>query len=98
MNITLVRICEACPEAYDVYLDKTQIGYLRLRHGYFSARYPDPSGEEVYGCRPIGDGIFDECERRFYLLEAVMRLTAVHALSTVDYKIVDRMEWDNGQV
>lgn len=95
MKVTLVKTCDACPEQYDVYLDKVQIGYLRLRHGYFAARYPGVIGEEVYGCRTIGDGVFDPSERNFHLTEAVMHLVAVHAMSNIEYKIVDEMEWVN---
>ena len=39
---------ETCPEQYDVYFGDFQIGYLRLRHGSFSASYPDYTGETVF--------------------------------------------------
>ena len=38
---TLVRTCYACPEQYDVFFHDFQIGYLRLRHGNFTAEYPE---------------------------------------------------------
>ena len=77
MNIEgceLDRTCIACPEQYDVYLDGRQIGYLRLRHGEFTAYYPDVGWEEVYCAEPIGDGMFEDYEREFYLTEAVKAL------------------------
>lgn len=70
----LVATCGACPEQYDVFKGKRQIGYLRLRHGYFYAAYPDHGGEVVYHAYPRGDGCFQDDERAFYLAEAVKAL------------------------
>lgn len=75
MNINgyeLVQTCGACPEQYDVFLDGKQVGYLRLRHGYFSASVPGCMGEHVYGSGGmIGDGAFESEERMRFLTEAV---------------------------
>ena len=30
----------ACPEQYDVFKGGKQVGYIRLRHGVLSCRYP----------------------------------------------------------
>lgn len=79
MNINgyeLVRTCEACPEQYDVYKDRVQVGYLRLRHGYFRADCPDCGGETVYTASPKGDGVFYDDEREFYLTEAISAIDA----------------------
>lgn len=73
MNIlgyTLDQTCCVCPEQYDVYKDGEQVGYLRLRHGWFRADL-EPSRQTVYEGYPKGDGIFDDCERDFYLTEAI---------------------------
>jgi hypothetical protein len=69
----LVLTCPACPEQYEVFDNKTreQIGYLRLRHGWFRADTPACGGETVYEANPHGDGIFDEDERMGYLTDAV---------------------------
>ena len=67
----LIKTCSACPEQYDVYKGKVQIGYLRLRHGFFRADYPDCGGESVYEAEPEGDGIFEDHERDKYLSAAV---------------------------
>lgn len=65
----------ACPEQYDVFdVDGTQVGYLRLRHGYFRADYPNHGGETVYEADTNGDGIFDEDERMPQLVAAVAAL------------------------
>lgn len=65
----------ACPEQYDVFdVDGTQVGYLRLRHGYFRADYPNHGGETVYEADTTGDGIFDEDERMPQLIAAVAAL------------------------
>ena len=74
MNINgyeLEMTCGACPEQYDVFKDDKQVGYLRLRHGYFYASYPDCSNEVVYDAEPKGDGIFEDDERDGYLLNAI---------------------------
>lgn len=63
--------CNACPEQYDVFKNKVPVGYLRLRHGYFTARVPNCSGNVVYEAEPKGDGIFEEDEREFYLERAI---------------------------
>jgi len=60
----LVQICGACPEAYEVYMDDLQVGYMRLRNGKFRAEF---RGEVVYRASPKGDGIFAAEERDGYL-------------------------------
>lgn len=80
-KVELVQTCYACPEQYDVFLEGKQIGYLRLRHGYFRADYPDHTGETVYDANPIGDGIFEESEREGYLNMAKRALIKKHLKS-----------------
>lgn len=76
--------CGACPEQYDVQSpDGKQIGYLRLRHGHFTATYPDVGGELVYESNPKGDGYFEYDEREEELTRALMALLARHALTIV---------------
>jgi len=69
----LVLTCSACPEQYEVFDDTTreQIGYLRLRHGWFRADVPCCGGETVYEAATIGDGVFAEEERMPQLAAAV---------------------------
>jgi hypothetical protein len=77
MNIgeyKLVQTCGGCPEQYDVFLGEEQVGYLRLRHGNFTAEAPDCGGTYVYEAHPRGDGIFEENERLKYLTEAVVAI------------------------
>lgn len=69
--IVLKLTSRACPEQYDAYLGDRQVGYLRLRHGYFRVEYPDVGGEEIYSADPKGDGSFWEDERDYYLRFAV---------------------------
>jgi hypothetical protein len=63
--------CPAYPEQYDVYKDGVQVGYLRLRHGYFTCDYPDCNGETIYEAEPKGDGYFEDDERLQYLTQAL---------------------------
>jgi len=67
----LRRTCYACPEQYDVYYKGNQVGYLRLRHGVFTAESPCCGGKQVYSGSPKGDGIFDDDERDKYLQDAI---------------------------
>ena len=77
---TLVCTSIACPEQYDVFdADQNQIGYLRLRHGYFRAEFPEYGGETVYESDTAGDGCFEEDERLPELTKAV---AALHARAT----------------
>jgi len=78
-KITLRRTCDAYPEQYDVFADDVKIGYLRLRHGWFRADYPECGGETVYSAEPNGDGIFDDDERDYYLRFAIDALLRRHA-------------------
>jgi len=74
MNIKgyeLIQTCWACPEQYDVFKDGKQVGYLRLRHGWFYASVPDCSDEIIYEASPEGDGVFEEEERMDYLGQAI---------------------------
>jgi hypothetical protein len=72
----LVLSCPVCPEAWDVFLGDREVGYLRLRHGYFSARFPDCYGKVVFETTEIqGDGCFaDEKERMRNLKKAITRI------------------------
>ena len=68
----LVCTCSACPEQYDVFKDNKQVGYLRLRHGSFTAHVPDYYGRIVYSSDHMkGDGCFYQDERSHYLKEAI---------------------------
>lgn len=75
----LVQTSSACPEQYEVFdSDGKQVGYLRLRHGYFRADYPDHGGDTVYEADTRGDGIFDDDERMPQLEAAVAALRRAH--------------------
>ncbi len=39
-DIRLEQTCGACPEQYDAYVGDRQVGYLRLRWGYFCVEVP----------------------------------------------------------
>lgn len=73
----LVCTCGACPEQYDVFdANGQQVGYLRLRHGYFRAEAPDVAGEIVYDANTKGDGVFEDDERETHLRRAVAAINA----------------------
>lgn len=86
--LKLVMTCGACPEQYDVFDEAgREVGYLRLRHGYFAARCPNSDGEEVYHASPLGDGVFDSEEEREYHLrfavDAILRWIAGERTSKI---------------
>jgi hypothetical protein len=70
-DIKLVMTCGACPEQYDAFLNGQRVGYLRLRHGYFTVDFPDVDGETVYEAETIGDGCFDATEREHHMRCAI---------------------------
>ena len=73
-KVRLVRTGASCPEQYNAYLGKTYVGYLRLRHGCFTAETPD--GTVVYSAAPEGDGSFLDHERVLHLNAACRALSA----------------------
>lgn len=75
-TIELMKTCDACPEQYDAFIGDRMVGYLRLRHGTFRVDYPDAGGETLFTAHPIGDGIFDDDEREFYLEAARIAIAA----------------------
>ena len=71
MKMKLVQTSPDCPEQYEAFDESdNQIGYLRLRHGWFRVDFPDHSGETIYEAHLKGDGVFDDDEKDFYLQEA----------------------------
>ena len=70
-GVRLVETCFACPEQYDAFIGDEQVGYLRLRHGFFTVEVPDAGGREVLCEQPDGDGRFTDEERDLYLNAAV---------------------------
>lgn len=69
-KIRFVQTSGACPEQYDAFIGKEQVGYLRLRHGHFTVECPDCGGPVVYTGWPEGDGAFTDAERDYYLADA----------------------------
>lgn len=95
MTLKLIKTCWGCPEQYEVYTPEgKQVGYLRLRHGYFRVDYPDCGGEVIYEAEPKGDGIFEDEERGFYLGEAVRAIKNRMAGGEVEpeYIIIDKSD------
>lgn len=74
-KLKLVQTSSACPEQYEVYLGENNIGYMRLRHGYFRAEY---LGKIVFEGSPNGDGIFTEEERPHFLNKACREILTAH--------------------
>lgn len=74
MTIRLVQTCYAFPEQYDAFDGDKQVGYLRLRHGFFTVECPDTGGKLVYESQPDGDGMFEAEERSKHLDAAVLAI------------------------
>jgi len=63
----LVQTSSGCPEQYDVYQGRQNVGYLSLRNGWFTAKY---LGYFVYQAKTESDGVFSEEERDYQLTQA----------------------------
>ena len=74
----LKMTCCACPEQYDVFKESEQVGYLRLRHGSFTADYTFCDDKEVYYAEPSGNGVFYEDEREYFLTHAINAIDKEH--------------------
>lgn len=75
-NIELRCTCGASPEQYDAFLDDKQVGYIRLRWGFLSVRYPDNEGEAVLTFQ-FDDGWkggFDSEESEYWLQQCKMAI------------------------
>lgn len=73
--LTIEKTCSSHPEQYDVFHFGEQIGYLRLRHGVFTAVADGGEGKEVvYTAEPDGDGAFYDEERERYVSAACAEL------------------------
>jgi hypothetical protein len=70
-GLEINRTCAACPEQYEVFKDRIQVAYYRLRNGEFRVDYPDCGGETIYEAEPIGDGIFESRKRLIFLNKAM---------------------------
>lgn len=70
-GLNFKKTCDACPEQYDVFKGDKMVGYVRLRWGVLSCRYPDYEGEEIYS-ESFDDGwqgeFEDDNERNKYLI------------------------------
>lgn len=68
--LRFVETCPACPEQYDVMLNDTIVGYVRLRYSRLTVYYPNIDGVIVYE-HLFSDGMkgrFEsESERQFYM-------------------------------
>lgn len=75
-DIQLINTCSGQPEQYNAVYRGAQVGYLRLRWGYFNTEYPDCDGVTVYGCEVEGDGEFIDSEREEHLRAATAAIKA----------------------
>lgn len=79
-QMTLQETCFACPEQYDAFdAAGNYVGYLRLRHGRFTAEahLEGQARTVVYEARTNGDGRFDDDERDRHLTLAVEAILKV---------------------
>jgi hypothetical protein len=90
MTVTLAKTCDSCPEQYDAYFGDECIGYLRLRHGKFTATYPDVGGDLVFSGEPIGDGSFlpDERDKWLYAGCAALLARTMGAKMTTLHEVI----------
>lgn len=58
-NFEFYETCGGCPEQYDVRLEDTQVGYVRLRWAHLRCDYPDVGGETIYDHNWSGEEALD---------------------------------------
>jgi len=63
-EIKLEKTCDACPEQYDAFYKDRNVGYIRLRYGYF--RVNDFEGNTIFSkqFRDQMKGCFEDSEER----------------------------------
>lgn len=104
VELELKRTCAAAPEQYELFRDGRQIGYLRLRHGFFRAHYPDHNApESVYSTGVRGGGAFyDDEERSRELRAAAVEILRADGVENPDPRFEiepipeEDEEWDLG--
>lgn len=71
VHVDFIETCVACPEQYDVFIEGKEVGYVRLRWGRLSVRYPCVGGKEVYTFDWVDPllGEFETDDERDYHLE-----------------------------
>lgn len=75
MAIRLVQTCRFAPEQYDAINEEgTQVGYLRLRGGYFTVEVPEADGVLVYEAETQGQICFTDEERPHHLALALQAI------------------------
>lgn len=75
-QIRLEMTSNGCPEQYNAFIGDQQVGYLRLRNGYFRVEFLRCGGETIYEANTIGDGVFDHTERDYHLQRATDAILA----------------------
>ena len=73
LEYDLVQTCPRMPEQYDVFHRGKQVGYLRLRHGWFAAwrSVEDNDDDTLYEVETIGYSEFTNEERMIHLTKAI---------------------------
>ena len=69
-HLKFIQTCIACPEQYDVILNKEQVAYVRLRWGHLVVYYPDYLRGVLIYEHSFGEklkGEFTDAERDYYL-------------------------------
>ena len=73
-GIEFIKTCEWCPEQYYVKdMSGKIVGYVRLRFGHITCRYPDVNGKLIYE-ETVGDeftGMFYDEKQRIYNLKKI---------------------------
>ena len=66
MEFVFKKITDLCPEQWEVYAGSKKVGYIRLRCGHLTCRYPDYKGDVIYSHHFNDDmkGCFDSDEER----------------------------------
>ncbi|MEK6852958.1 MAG: hypothetical protein AABX59_03705 [Nanoarchaeota archaeon] len=47
-GLDFIETCSSCPEQYEVFKDKKEVGYVRLRWGSLRVDYPKCGAETIF--------------------------------------------------
>lgn len=85
LEIRLEELCSDYPEAYNLFIQDKEVGYLKVRGGIFTVEY-DLTSQIIFTIRVDGDGCFCDYERDFFLRKGIKEVILFHHNWINNYK------------
>lgn len=77
LEIRLEELCSDYPEAYNLFIQDKEVGYLKVRGGIFSVEY-DLTSKIIFTTVVDGDGCFCDHERDYFLRKGIKEVILFH--------------------